>query len=143
MNLSSSITFLKDAGQAAEAAEALKYYVESRHELPSFWDLKTHPFDSNVSDPDVRAAFEAKLTSVAVSRTRAKPCCVVPNTTAGIRRTLLLWRRFLLMSLQQCSRRSGGLLSKQLLISGLASGAWATRDQRWGGLEPTWSRRYA
>ena len=67
INLSGSIAFLKEAGRAAEAAEALRHYVDIRQEAHSFWDLKTHPFGSQIADPDVRSAFEAKFKSVAVA----------------------------------------------------------------------------
>jgi hypothetical protein len=46
-------------GRPQQAAEMLAHYMANRNEKREFYDLTDDPFGS-ITDPDVRAAFEAK-----------------------------------------------------------------------------------
>lgn len=67
MNLSSTITLLKEFGRMEEAKSALSSYVERRNEVPSFWDLPNQTFGNQVADPDVRAAFSEKYSKMRIA----------------------------------------------------------------------------
>ena len=36
--------------------------MANRHEKVAFFDLNTHPFGSDISDPDLKAAFARRVT---------------------------------------------------------------------------------
>jgi hypothetical protein len=61
LNLSGTITALKEIGWQGDIAALINAYVNKRQDEARFWDLDESAFGSEVTDPDVRAAFEAKL----------------------------------------------------------------------------------
>ena len=58
-NLNGTVTLFKELGRPAQATEMLAHYMANRNENREFYDLSEDPFGS-ITDPDVRAAFEAK-----------------------------------------------------------------------------------
>jgi len=58
-NLNGTVTLFKELGRPEQAAEMLAHYMANRNENREFYDLSEDPFGS-ITDPDVRAAFEAK-----------------------------------------------------------------------------------
>lgn len=62
MNLSSTIEILKELGWEGNTSELIDGYVYGRQAEPKdFWDFNEYHFGDRVNDPDVRAAFSAKL----------------------------------------------------------------------------------
>jgi hypothetical protein len=73
LNLNGTIKLLKELGHPTEAAAALQYYMEKRNEEPrDFFDLENYPFANEITDPDVRAAFDAKYKSFTDQRAPAE-----------------------------------------------------------------------
>lgn len=68
MNLNGTVGLLKDLGRPQEAAELLRHYMEKRNEVRSFFDLSNYAFGGEVTDPEIRAAFDAKYKSFQDSR---------------------------------------------------------------------------
>jgi hypothetical protein len=65
INLSGTISLFKELGQPERAKELLEFYMQSRSdEKLELFDLKKSAFGSDVKDPDVRAAFLAKTSSL-------------------------------------------------------------------------------
>ena len=58
-NLNGTVTLFKELGRPKQAAEMLAHYMANRNESREFYDLSEDPFGS-ITDPDVRATFEAK-----------------------------------------------------------------------------------
>ena len=67
-NLSGSIRLLKDLGWSGDISALIRNYVESRQAGRDFWNLADQPFGDDVTDPDVRAAFDAKLATFEETR---------------------------------------------------------------------------
>lgn len=67
-NLNGTITLFKDLGRLEQAKELLDYYMASRQEPRRFFDLDEYPFVENITDPDVRAAFEARAAETQETR---------------------------------------------------------------------------
>jgi hypothetical protein len=65
MNLSSTISFLKEMGRGKNTKKLIQQYVDAREEGPEFWDLSKHPFREEVKDPDVIKAFKQKFDAAA------------------------------------------------------------------------------
>jgi hypothetical protein len=60
VNLNGTISLFKELGRPQQASEMLSYYMARRDEKREFYDLSDDPFGS-ITDPDVRAAFQAKF----------------------------------------------------------------------------------
>jgi hypothetical protein len=58
-NLNGTVRLFKELGRPDQAAEMLAHYMANRNEEREFYDLREDHFGS-ITDPDVRAAFEAK-----------------------------------------------------------------------------------
>ena len=63
LNLSETVSFLKEFGRAEQAMEVLHLYINQRQEVPDFWDLDASLFSGHVNDPDVRGAFGEKFST--------------------------------------------------------------------------------
>lgn len=64
MNLSSTIRVLKELGWPGDVNELIEHYIQSREgEDERFWNLRHSAFGDEVTDPDVRSAFDRKLAS--------------------------------------------------------------------------------
>jgi hypothetical protein len=63
INLSGTVSLLKELGRPAQAAEAIKYYVENHSVNAKDFDLENFPFRENVTDPDVVTALNEKSAS--------------------------------------------------------------------------------
>jgi hypothetical protein len=61
VNLNAAVRLLKDLGHTDKAAEALRYYIAQRRDGRAFFDLSAYPFAADITDPDVRAAFDARF----------------------------------------------------------------------------------
>lgn len=67
LNLSGTISLLKDISWKGDIKALIESYIAGRSDAsPEFWDLDESAFGEDVRDPDVRAAFQAKLTTVQV-----------------------------------------------------------------------------
>lgn len=66
MNLDGTVRLFKELGRPQAAQEILRHYVERRTD-PAVFDLASNLFGSEVKDPDVVAAFGARLRTVATS----------------------------------------------------------------------------
>jgi KAP family P-loop domain len=64
MNLSGTITFLKEMGRGESVGDLLEQYIDTREEEPEFWDLSNHPFRDDIKDPDVLEAFRRKFATL-------------------------------------------------------------------------------
>ncbi|MGJ4926134.1 hypothetical protein ACQR1I_12495 [Bradyrhizobium sp. HKCCYLS2038] len=68
MNLSSTISFLKEMDAGSNAKDLIRKYVEVRSSEPrDFWRLDKAPFGDEVKDADVREAFKEKCDSLALA----------------------------------------------------------------------------
>lgn len=61
VNLNGTVALFKELGRPVQAKEMVDHYMKERQEPRGFFDLDEYPFADNVTDPDVRAAFEARL----------------------------------------------------------------------------------
>ncbi|OJU31998.1 MAG: hypothetical protein BGN99_03440 [Alphaproteobacteria bacterium 65-37] len=69
LNLNGTISLLKDLGRVEKANELLQHYMATRKDGRDFFDLEESVFGSDVTDPDVREAFKARLDAFADERT--------------------------------------------------------------------------
>jgi hypothetical protein len=60
LNLNAAVKLLKDLGRPHEAAEVLRYYMAQRRDGRAFFDLSIYPFAGDITDLDVKAAFNAR-----------------------------------------------------------------------------------
>jgi hypothetical protein len=61
MNLGGLVSLLRGLSRDREATEVIDYYMESRKEEDrKFFDLSEYAFGDDVTDPEVRAAFDAR-----------------------------------------------------------------------------------
>jgi len=63
-NLNGSVMLFKELGRDEQAQEMITHYVTNRDDGPKLFDLSESHFGSSVTDPDIQAAFAAKLTEV-------------------------------------------------------------------------------
>jgi hypothetical protein len=61
VNLDSTLKIFKDLGRPEQANELLDFYMSNRQEKAAFFDLHAHPFGSEITDPDLRAAFASRF----------------------------------------------------------------------------------
>jgi len=64
INLSATISFLKEFGRESQANEALKFYIDNRQEEAQFWNLAAYSLHGRVTDPDVKSAFDHKFNTL-------------------------------------------------------------------------------
>jgi hypothetical protein len=60
LNLNAAVRLLKDLNRPYDAAEMLKHYMAERQDGRAFFDLSAYPFAGDITDPDVKAAFEKR-----------------------------------------------------------------------------------
>ena len=72
LNLNATVKLLKDLGHNEKAAEAIEFYMKLRSDNLEFFNLSNYPFGDDVTDPDVRAAFNAKYESFKDDRSPAE-----------------------------------------------------------------------
>ena len=60
LNLNAAVKLLKDLDRPHEAGEMLRLYMTQRKDGRAFFDLAAYPFAADITDPDVRAAFDAR-----------------------------------------------------------------------------------
>ncbi|MEY9444751.1 hypothetical protein ABIE82_002199 [Bradyrhizobium diazoefficiens] len=65
MNLSSTISFLKEMGRGRNTDKLIQQYVDARQEGAEFWDLSKYSFRGEIKDPDVIKAFKRKFDAAA------------------------------------------------------------------------------
>lgn len=67
-NLNGTVSLFKDLGRLDQAKEILDHYMHSRKEPRSFFDLEEYVFAEYITDPDVRAAFNARTAELTETR---------------------------------------------------------------------------
>lgn len=67
-NLNGTLTLFKDLGRPDQAKELLDHYMTFRQEPRGFFDLEEYAFAENITDPDVRAAFDARAAEIPETR---------------------------------------------------------------------------
>jgi hypothetical protein len=60
MTLNGTVNLFKRLGRDDEASDLIAGYVVARGDEPKLFDLDSNPFQSQIDDPDVRAAFDQK-----------------------------------------------------------------------------------
>ena len=60
MTLNGTVKLFKILGRNDEASDMIARYVIARGDEPKLFDLASYPFQSEIDDPEVRAAFEKK-----------------------------------------------------------------------------------
>lgn len=60
MTLNGAVKLFKTLGRDGEASDMIARYVIARGNEPKLFDLASYPFQSEIDDPEVRAAFEKK-----------------------------------------------------------------------------------
>jgi hypothetical protein len=60
MTLNGTVKLFRGLGRDDEASDTIAQYVKSRGNEPNLFDLASYPFQSEINDPEVRAAFENK-----------------------------------------------------------------------------------
>lgn len=60
MTLNGTVNLFRRLGRDEEASDIIAQYVKSRGNEPNLFDLASYPFQSEINDPEVRAAFENK-----------------------------------------------------------------------------------
>ena len=90
MNLNGTVRLLKYLGHEEKAEEAIRYYVDERQEERNFFDLSDYAFGDEVTEPDVRAAFDAKYQSFADDRSPVDILVRIARNRSWSRDVLLL-----------------------------------------------------
>ncbi|QIG95512.1 P-loop NTPase fold protein [Bradyrhizobium sp. 6(2017)] len=65
LNLSGTISFLKEMGRGGSTDQLIQQYVDARQEGAEFWDLSKSSFRGEIKDPDVIKAFKRKFDAAA------------------------------------------------------------------------------
>ena len=63
MNLNGTLKIFKELGRPEQAQQLLDFYMANRHEKAAFFDLNAHPFGSDITEPELRAAFAGRRAS--------------------------------------------------------------------------------
>jgi hypothetical protein len=71
LNLNAAVKLLKDLNRPHEATEMLRIYMTQRKDGRAFFDLTAYPFAADITDPDVKAAFDARYRDFADDRPAA------------------------------------------------------------------------
>lgn len=67
-NLNGTVRLFKELGRAEVANDLIKLYVGGRGEPKKFFNLNEYSFQENITEPEVRAAFDAKAATVQEER---------------------------------------------------------------------------
>jgi hypothetical protein len=71
-DLNGVVSLLKDLNHPEDAVAAIEYFIEHRSDSdPSLFDLSQHPFGEDVTDPDIRTAFEGICKTITDDRSPA------------------------------------------------------------------------
>lgn len=68
LNLNGTVTLFKKLGRLGQAHEIIKQYVENRVEGRRFFDLEHYAFSSDITDPDIKKAFNEKCAKLKYER---------------------------------------------------------------------------
>jgi hypothetical protein len=68
LNLNGTVTLFKKLGRLDQAHEIIKQYVENRAEGRRFFDLEHYAFSSDITDPDIKKAFNEKCAKLKYKR---------------------------------------------------------------------------
>jgi hypothetical protein len=82
LNLNAAVKLLKDLNRPRDADEMLKHYMAERKDGRAFFDLAAYPFAADITDPDVRAAFEKRYLEFPDDRSAADVLLAVARTKA-------------------------------------------------------------
>jgi hypothetical protein len=82
LNLNAAVKLLKDLKRPDEAAEALRFYMSRRTDGRGFFDLDAYPFAADITDADVRAAFDARYRAFADDRSATDVLLAVARNRA-------------------------------------------------------------
>ncbi len=80
LNLNAAVKLLKDLKRPLEAAELLRNYMALRKDVRDFFDLSAYPFAGDITDPDVRAAFDTRYRNFEDDRTPANVLLNIAKT---------------------------------------------------------------
>ena len=86
LNLNAAVKLLKDLNRPVEAADMLRNYMGQRKDDRGFFDLSIYPFAADITDPEVKAAFDERYRSFQDNRTPADALINIAKTktcTAG------------------------------------------------------------
>jgi len=89
-NLDAAINLLNDLGRSDEAIDTLNFYVEHRGENRDLFDLSSNFFGDDVTNPDVRAAFDRQYESFKDDRSPAEVLVQIATNHAWGRRDITL-----------------------------------------------------
>jgi hypothetical protein len=64
INLNGTIVLFKDLGRVDQASELLRFYLDERKDEQDFWDLNSYPFAGDMTDSDVKDAFQERYKSL-------------------------------------------------------------------------------
>jgi len=68
LNLNGTVTLFKELGRDDKAKHVIEEYVAKRSQERAFFDLEEYPFAAEISDPDVRAAFDKRFAELEETR---------------------------------------------------------------------------
>ncbi|MCB5175530.1 KAP family NTPase [Microvirga lenta] len=68
LNLNGTVSLFRELGRDAQASEMIKFYVANRDESRKFFDLEEYAFGSDITDPEIVDAFNAKLATISEER---------------------------------------------------------------------------
>jgi hypothetical protein len=82
LNLNAAVRLLKDLDRPLEASEMLNQYITQRKDGRAFFDLSIYPFAGDITDPDVKAAFEKRYLEFSDDRAPADVLLSIARTRA-------------------------------------------------------------
>src|SRR6185437_14612216 len=80
VNLNAAVKLLKDLNRARDAQEMLSHYMAERKDGRAFFDLSVYPFAGDITDPDVKAAFEKRYLEFPDDRPAADVLLAIART---------------------------------------------------------------
>jgi KAP family P-loop domain len=80
LNLNAAVRLLKDLDRPLEASEMLNQYITQRKDGRAFFDLSIYPFAGDITDPDVKAAFEKRYLEFSDDRAPADVLLSIART---------------------------------------------------------------
>lgn len=93
LNLSGTVKLLKDLGRAEQAQDAIKFYMSQRTEEREFFNLDAYAFAGDVTDTDVRSAFDQKFASFTDDRSPVEVLLQISKNDGWSRRDIGLLTR--------------------------------------------------
>ena len=82
LNLNAAVKLLKDLNRPHDASETLRHYMAERKDGRAFFDLSVYPFAGDITDPDVKAAFEKRYLEFADDRPAADVLLAIAQAKA-------------------------------------------------------------